>query len=146
MKKQKLRLMLIRLVLLTAIPLFCSQATAGTVKVITSPSTPVETVDDDLVMNIFLGKKKTWPNGDHAQFVVLSPGKTHNSFLNAYVKKTSSQFKNYWKKQVFTGKGKNPKSFESEGDIVAYVTQTPGTIGYVSADTDITGAKVLSEK
>lgn len=146
MKKQKLSLMLIRLILIMAIPLFCSQATAGSVKVIANPSTPVETVDDALVKNIFLGKKKTWPNGDHAQFVVLESGDTHKSFLNAYVKKSNSQFKNYWKKQVFTGKGKNPKSFASEGDIVAYVTKTPGTIGYVSAGTDIAGAKVLSEK
>ncbi|MBI9091568.1 MAG: hypothetical protein JEZ12_20350 [Desulfobacterium sp.] len=95
MYKRKLRLMLTRLILVTAIPLLCSQATAGGVKVITNPSTSVETVDDNLVKNIFLGKKKTWPNGDHAQFVILSSGDTHKSFLQTYVKKSSAQFKNY---------------------------------------------------
>ncbi|MBI9091565.1 MAG: substrate-binding domain-containing protein [Desulfobacterium sp.] len=146
MKQPKLRLLLIGLVLLMAIPLIGSLATAGTVKIITNASNSVETVDDNLVKNIFLGKKKNWPNGDHAQFVVLSSGETHKSFLQTYVKKSSAQFKNYWKKQVFTGKGKNPKSFASEGEIVTYVTNTPGTIGYVSAGTDIGDAKVLSEK
>jgi len=138
--------MLLRLILLTAIPLVFSQAAAGSVKVITSASTPVETLDENLIKNIFLGKTRSLPNGDHAQFVVLGSGDAHDSFLAAYVKKSSSQFKTYWKKQVFTGKGKNPKSFPSEAEIVSYVTKNPGTIGYVSAGTDIAGAKVLSEK
>ncbi len=146
MKRTKGLLTLISLALLMMIPLAISSASAGGIQVITSQTTPVETIDDGTIKKIFLGKTKSWPDGNGVEFVVLKSGDAHDGFLKTYVKKSSSQFKTYWKKQVFTGKGKNPKSFDSEGDLVAYIAGKPGAIGYVSAGTDIAGAKVLNEK
>ncbi len=146
MKRTKGRLILVSMALLMMIALAISPASAGEIQVITSQSTPVESIDDGTIKKIFLGKTKSWPDGNGVEFVVLKSGDVHDGFLKTYVKKSSSQFKTYWKKQVFTGKGKNPKSFDSEGELVAYISGKPGAIGYVSAGTDIAGAKVLNEK
>jgi len=146
MKKEKGRLILISLALLMMIPLVCSPVSAGEIRVITSQGTPVDTIDEGVIENIFLGKKSTWPDGKPVEFVVLKSGDTHDAFLAAYVKKSSAQFVLYWKTQVFTGKGKSPRFFDSESDLVAYVAGKDGVIGYVSAATDIAGAKVLNKK
>ncbi len=146
MKRTKGLLTLIGLALLMMISLAISPASAGGIQVITSQSTPVDTIDDGTIKKVFLGKTKSWPDGNGVEFVILKSGDVHDGFLKAYVKKSSSQFKTYWKKQVFTGKGKNPKSFDSESDLVTYISGKSGAIGYVSAGTDIAGSKILSEK
>ena len=146
MKKTRGRLLLISILVFTAITTLTTLVYAGGIKVITGAGTPVDTIDDGNIKKIFLGKTKTWPDGNPVEFVILKSGTAHSDFLKAYVKKSASQFKTYWKKQVFTGKGKSPKSFESETDLAAYVAGKSGTIGYVSAGAQITGTKVLSEK
>nr|WP_320017154.1 substrate-binding domain-containing protein [uncultured Desulfobacter sp.] len=147
MKKEREWLILITMALLMMIPMLAaSPARAGGVKVITSSSTPVDSIDQADVKKIFLGKTKSWPDGNPVEFVVLKSGDVHKNFLKSYVKKSASQFKTYWKKQVFTGKGKNPTSFGSENELLAYVTGKTGVIGYVSAETDTPGAKILSEQ
>lgn len=146
MKKKREWLILITMALLMMIPMLASPARAGSVKVITSSSTPVDSIDQADVKKIFLGKTKSWPDGNPVEFVVLKSGDVHENFLKSYVKKSASQFKTYWKKQVFTGKGKNPTSFGSENELLAYVTGKTGVIGYVSAETDTAGAKILSEQ
>ncbi len=146
MKRTKGRLNLISMALLMMTFLVISPASAKGIQVITSQNTAVETIDKNTIKKIFLGKTKLWPNGSGVEFVVLKSGDAHKDFLKAYVKKSSSQFKIYWKKQVFTGKGKKPKSFDSEIELVAYIAGKTGVIGYVSTGIDIAGAKVLNEK
>ena len=146
MKKNRGRLFLISIALIMKVSMFTFPAWAGAVKVITGAGTPVDSIDDGDIKKIFLGKTKSWPDGNPVEFVVLDSGDVHKSFLKTYVKKSASQFKTFWKKQVFTGKGKNPKSFGSESELAAYVTGKTGTIGYISAGADAAGAKVLNEK
>ncbi len=94
------------------------------------------------IQTIFLGKKAKW--GDKSKIVIVTQGKgkTHVSFLKNLVSKTSAQFANYWKKLVFTGKGKMPKSFKTEKDLLTFVAKTKGAVGYVSS----TAAKNLDAK
>ena len=45
-------------------------------------------------------------------------GDDHSDFLRMYVGKTPQQFKNYWKSQVFTGRGKAPEAFTSPDELM----------------------------
>jgi ABC-type phosphate transport system substrate-binding protein len=98
------------------------------------------------VQNIFLGKKTTWDDGNKITFITLNDGTTHETFLKNYIGKSSSQYKTFWKKQVFTGKGKMPESVDSDQDMVKAISGTTNAIGYVSAGTDIGSAKNLPVK
>ncbi len=97
------------------------------------------------VANIFLGKKSTYSDKSKIVIVTLKEGAAHTGFLKTYLGKTPAQFKNYWKKLVFTGKAKQPKSFKTEKELVEYVGKTKGAIGYISlaASKD---AKVMQDK
>ena len=71
---------------------------------------------------------------------------TQEAFVKAYVGKTPSGLRNHYKKLVFTGKGSMPKSFEDEAGLIAYVAQTKGAVGYVSASAAGDGVKPLAVK
>ena len=100
----------------------------------------------DEVQMIFLGKKKKWENGKKIYITVLAEGKTHETFLDEYVQKKSSKFSSYWKMMTVSGTGYPPKKFSTEADLVAFVAEKEGAIGYISSDTPHEGVNVISIK
>ena len=132
--------MVVFIILLSIIPSVCL---AGDVVVIANKSVSESSLSKDDISNIYLGKKSTWSNGKRIWFAVVK-GETHDAFLKDYVGKTESQFNTFWKKQVFTGKGKPPKQFDSDRAIVEFVAQTTGAIGYVSAGADVSKVKTIT--
>ncbi|CAN2042807.1 PBP domain-containing protein [Candidatus Magnetomoraceae bacterium gMMP-15] len=83
------------------------------------------------IKKIFLGKKTRWDNDLKIKFVILKDKKTYKKFLRKYVKKTLSQYRNYWKMKVFNGTGRMPISFKNQKDLIDYVSRTEGAIGFV---------------
>ena len=57
--------------------------------------------------------------------------------------KSISAINAYWQKKIFTGKGVPPIEQSSEKDVIEFVKNNPGAIGYVSANTNTSGVKVL---
>lgn len=131
-------------------PFYCSNcfADAIPVKLITNSENSLEKVDIRFIEKLFLGKTKKWSDGKKAIPLVLKNKAIHSEFLKQYVKKSVSKFSNYWKKLIFTGRGIPPKEFSSEQEVIEYIKTHPGSIGYVSADTDLKteGIKVLTCK
>ena len=84
---------------------------------------------------IFLGKKVQWTDNTKIRFVTLKESGPHKTFLRTYINKSSKQYSNYWRKMVFTGKGKIPKSFATNAEMIKYVSGTSGAIGYIGSST-----------
>lgn len=115
--------------IISALLFFCvALANAGDVVVANGQSS----VSASDLKQMFLGKKKSWPNGDKVVLVVLKGGATHDSFMSNRVGKSPSQFLSFWKKLVFTGKGVMPKQASSEEELLQMVASTKGAVGYVS--------------
>lgn len=111
--------------------------------VIANQEVPADSLSKHDIKKIYLGKKKTWENGQPIELVTMVSGDVHESFLNTIVKKTSTQFTYYWKELLFTGRGVEPKSFSNSAGVAEYVAKTKGAIGYVAPDTSPEGVKVL---
>lgn len=107
---------------------------------------PTADVSKKNLKKMLLGKAKKWKNGDKVIIATLSGGAVHDTFIKKYAGKTSKQFTNYWRKMVFSGKGKMPKSFESEEDLVAFVAETDGAVGYIDSATAQDGVKAIAIK
>ena len=107
---------------------------AGEVLVIVNKSVPADTLDQNAIKNIFLGKTSKWDNNDRITLVILEGADVHEDFLEKYIKRTANQFANVWRQNMFTGKGKQPYKAESMEDLVHYVSNTKGAIGYASAE------------
>lgn len=120
-------------------------AYAGVV-VIANNDVGVDSLAKKDAKGIFLGKKKKWADGKKATIVVQKKGDTHNEFIKGTVGKSASQYKTYWKKLIFTGKGKQPKTVKSDADVLAFVARTSGAVGYVTEGSATDGVKVIAIK
>ncbi|WP_419656176.1 hypothetical protein [Desulfosarcina variabilis] len=140
------RSMVAGLLLSIAIITMWQTVEAADVRVIASPNAPVDTMDQKMIKRVFLGKKTTWSDGRPIEVVILTSGDVHKAFLKIFVKKIPSQFSAFWRKQIFSGKGAEPKSFSTESELVAYVARRELAVGYVSSSTDVTSVKVVNEK
>jgi ABC-type phosphate transport system substrate-binding protein len=85
------------------------------------------------IKQIFLGKKTRWDNGATINFVICNNQTLYEAFLKKYVRRSLFQYRNYWKMKVFNGTGRMPLSFKSEADVIAYVSATEGTVGFISS-------------
>jgi len=52
--------------------------------------------------------------------------------------------KSYWQQQIFSGRDVPPVEKSSDAQVVAFVKQNPGAIGYVAEGTDTAGTKVVT--
>jgi len=116
--------------------LMCLASTAAfaDVVVIANKNVSETSMSKDKVKQIFLGKVVKWQDGSRIRFVTLK-GDSHKSFLKEYIGRSEAQYKTYWKKILFTGKGSMPKSFATEQEMAQYVANTKGAIGYISKNT-----------
>ena len=119
--------------MMLVLPVFTGTACAENVVIIGNADVSDSSLSSEDLRNIFLNKKTRWSDGKKIVFVTLRASDTHNAFLKQYIRRTVSQFRNFWKKQVFTGKGKMPVSFATEKEMVDFVSRTEGAIGYISA-------------
>lgn len=125
--------------------LFPCAGGAEDIVIITHKSVPADTLKEEDVKNIFIGKITSWSDNQKINFVTLpNDDDIHRAFLKKFVKRTPAQYSRFWKKQIFTGKGKTPKSFQTERDLLEYVASTVGAIGYVSTGQITDDIKVLT--
>lgn len=102
-------------------------------QVIVHPSNTSELSSND-IKRIFLGKKKKFANGDLAIPLALDNGSTTSSeFKKTILKKSSAQYKSYWARRIFTGRGSPPKTIASQ-DMIKRVSENPQYIGYIDVE------------
>jgi len=121
-----------------------SSAAASDVVLIANNGVPRTEIGADTIEQIFLGRKTRWSDGGKISFVILDGGETHEAFLKTYINKTESQYTIFWKKMVFTGKGRFPTAFQTPREVRAYVAVTPGAIGYVPPEIADSSVKTLN--
>lgn len=113
-------------------------------KLIGNPKHAAATLDRAFVRNAFLRKETAWGDGETIRPIDL-PMKLpqRDQFTREVLKKTPAQLKSYWSQQIFSGKGVPPPEAESPNDVITYVLAHPGALGYVPADVDPHGARVI---
>ncbi len=108
-----------------------TSATAQAVVVIANKNFGSSDISAEDLAAVFLGKKSTWSSGEDAVFVVYDDEQAQENFMVRYLQKKPSQFKSYWKKQVFTGKGRMPKYLKSKEDVLQFVENNPGAVSFL---------------
>ncbi|MBN1625650.1 MAG: substrate-binding domain-containing protein, partial [Deltaproteobacteria bacterium] len=119
-------------------------AYAGEIIVIGNKSISESALKKQDLKNIFLGKKSTWSDNKKIVFFIQNNSSVSDQFFSEYINKSSAQFSSYWKEKVFTGQGTPPKSFSSDEEMVQFVSQTDGAIGYVSSSEGLDTVKIFT--
>jgi len=138
----KLKSALLVPALLLSCTLFSGTALADAIAIVKADH-PSDTISKKDLKKILLGKTKKWDDGSPVVLVILEGGDAHDKFVKKFAGKTAKQFQNFWRKMVFSGKGKMPQAFASEADLAAFVAGNPGAIGYVAKGAAIDGAKEI---
>jgi len=123
------------LIIITLFFLFVPKVFSGEAVLIINSSCKATTITKKLVKEVYLGKKRRWDYGKKIVPVLVGyGGDVHKAFLRDILEIKSSKFDMYWKKRLFSGKGKPLKSFTSEKEVIKYIASHPGAIGYVFKD------------
>lgn len=120
-----------KLLLVTSIIAFSQFAYAG-VAIITNPSVKEIALSKSKLADIYLGKIKRFSNGTRIQPIDLPVNNdAHKKFYREVIKKSDSTVNRYWAKLKFSGKGTPPKIFDDPRDVIRWVANNKGAVGYV---------------
>jgi len=111
------------------------------VAIIVHPSNE-STIDIGIIKKLFLGKKKSFSNGTSVH-LFIQKGDMGEEFTKKFLSRSPSQFKAYWAKRTFSGKGKPPKSLSNSIAIKEMVAATPNAIGFIDANEVDASIKVV---
>ena len=107
--------------------------------IIVHASNPVTQLSIEDVSNMFLKKVKQWKESGEGvlpvDLVEDSPIREH--FSESIHGRKIASIKAYWQKQIFSGRGVPPEEKKSEDEVLKYVSENPGAIGYIAASTPI---------
>jgi len=136
----------------TIVALACATAAISSDEIVLVANSGVSEneVSDQQAQDVFLGKKALWSDGSAIILATLSGGAVHEAFLKTFVGRTPSQFSTYWKKLAFSGKAMEPKAFDTEAELLKFVAERKGAVGYVSSKAAeskdaIAGCKILTK-
>lgn len=113
-------------------------------QVVAHPGVSAEEIPAAELSKVFLKKAGKLPGGEAAKPVDLpSASKVRDAFSKAVHGRGASQIESYWQQQIFAGKDVPPDTKATDAEVIAYVSSTPGAVGYVSAGAATSGVKVL---
>lgn len=113
-------------------------------QIIVHPGNRAASVDRGFLRDAFLRKLVTWSSGETIRPVDL-PRRvaTRDRFTRDVLKKTPTQLRSFWNRQIFSGTGVPPVERSSEAAVISYVLANRGAIGYLPEGSDPRGAKVI---
>ena len=117
---------------------------ADTFTVIVNSSYPNSDILKKDLSNIFLKKKTRWEQS--GEFIypadLFGDSPIRIIFSHLVHGKRMSAIRAYWQQQIFSGRKIPPIEKNTDEDVLHYVQQKPGAIGYVSETTDISQYRV----
>lgn len=123
------------LLTLIFISLGTTTVAAQDVVIIVNPSNSVNSMSQIEAKLYYMRKiKQKWPsNGERIQPVMLSgSGSAKASFLTKIMKMSDSELNGYFKQRQFANGEKLPQEFSSETELINYVSENVGAIGFIS--------------
>jgi ABC-type phosphate transport system substrate-binding protein len=108
-------------------------------KVIVHASNPVKQLSKQELSQLFLKKVKQWK--DHNETVLpvdlVDDSPVRQKFSEAIHGREVASIKAYWQKQIFSGRGVPPEEKKSDEEVLKYVSENPGAVGYIAEATKI---------
>jgi ABC-type phosphate transport system substrate-binding protein len=120
-----------------------AQNAAGFV-VVVHRQNPVSSLTRSEVSRIFMTQTRRWGNGQGVQPVDLAGGSAVRAQFSQRIHGRSAlSVTNFWRQQIFAGRGVPPPEQATDADVVRFVASHSGGIGYVSASTNVSSVKTV---
>lgn len=112
--------------------------------IIAQPDVPASALSPSALKDLLTGKTTYWDGGQAV--VIVSMGDKAEEALQEASGMSSSQFKTFWQRLTFSGRGQQPKSADSIDKVLALVADTKGAIAVVPPGTELKGVKKIEIK
>ncbi|MCA9732483.1 MAG: substrate-binding domain-containing protein [Deferribacteres bacterium] len=107
-------------------------------KIIVHESNSITKLSRKKLSRIFLKKEGQWKNGEKITAVdLVENSEIREAFSREIHGKNVSSIKAYWQKQIFTGRDVPLPEKLTEEEVIRYVQENDGAIGYVASATPI---------
>jgi len=114
-----------------ALGLGFSAVSADVVAVVSSKS-PITTLSKSQLMDIFLGKRTSFPDGRSVVPIDQTEGSAvRDEFYSRIAGMSPAQVKAFWAKIIFTGRGQPPKTVATSLEAKKLLDANPNTISYI---------------
>ena len=124
--------------------LMASSTATCDVMIISNKSVPNSSFSRQDIKDIFFGKKLYWDDKTKITIATLNQGDITESFLKTYLNQNSKQYDSYWEKKIFTGDKNAPIRFKTSKQMLDYITNTKGAIGFIDAKTPTQYVKIIT--
>jgi ABC-type phosphate transport system substrate-binding protein len=123
-------------------------AQSSSFKVVVHPDNPATSMSAKDVSRYLLKKVTRWNEGGFSEAVspidLDSKSPIREAFSKEVHGRSAASIESFWNRQIFSGENVPPPEAASDADVVAHVRSTRGAIGYVSADANASGVKVVA--
>lgn len=117
---------------------------AGDVAIVVNAQSGISELSPIEAKNLFLKKVHKLPNGEKAIVRTLPEDDPATEFFRKRIlKKNSREWKQYWSRLTFSGKGQAPKSVESAALLKQFIKENENAIGYVNVQDVDDSVKVV---
>ncbi len=133
--------------ILIALSFFYVSISHADLVIIVHPSNPLTEISVDDVQKMYLGKKKTFPDGKKAIPGDQPTGtESRRLFSDRIIGRSEAKLKSYWSRLIFTGKGMPPEVIGRDVVIKKWVAQQPQAMGFIMRSEVDDSVKVLNLK
>jgi hypothetical protein len=108
-----------------------SAVSADVVAVVSSKS-PITTLSKNQLLDVFLGKRTSFPDGSPAVPIDQIEGSAvRDEFYSRIAGMSPAQVKAFWAKIIFTGRGQPPRTAATSLEAKKLLIANPNTISYI---------------
>ncbi|MEW6766269.1 MAG: hypothetical protein AB1344_10860 [Pseudomonadota bacterium] len=116
---------------LALLPLLAPLTTHAEIVVFTGARSDIESLSRNDVINIFMGRYRTLPNGQAAlPLEQEADAPERRQFYLKLLNKRPEEIHAYWARLRFSGRTEPPRAISGREDYLREIASTPGAIGY----------------
>jgi ABC-type phosphate transport system substrate-binding protein len=117
---------------------------AGDFVLVVNPSVKVASVPRSQVARFFLRQATAWADGEHVKPVdQVRTAAARQGFTRDVLRRSLAEVESFWTQAIFSGRAVPPPQKKNDDEVLSYVRETPGAIGYVDASASLEGVKKL---
>lgn len=92
-------------------------------------------LSNSVVKNIFTGNRQSWDDGSKIVvcFLNVEANQVSQEFFKNVLDLSLGDFNKLWLKKVLTGNAAKPNQFNSENELINYISNNKGAVGFISS-------------
>lgn len=124
--------MMLRILFLCCALLLPAISAQAELVVVANPTSGIERLTHEEVVNIYLGRYRLLPSGSSADPIDLAPDSPlRERFYRHLVNKNLAEINAYWARLVFSGKTRPPRIIDDSDAALRHVAAHPAALAYV---------------